>query len=315
MTGRIDVHQHVMPPFYTEWLAAHGITGVGGPALPTWSAEAALSSMDLIGTTTAILSVSAPGAAPAENTADAEAIARAVNDAGAELVKDRPDRFGLFATLTLPDVASATREAVRALDDLGADGVVLLANSRGTYLGEAEQEELFAELNTRDAVAFVHPAELPGPPARGVPPFAADFLLDTTRAAYLLARNGILTRYPRIRFILSHAGGFLPYASHRIASAIAVDTQRTPLDALDDLRRFYFDTALSSSAAALPSLLAFAAPDHVLFGSDWPWAPQPAVQYFADALDSYLPTGELQSINHDNARALLPRLTRGRPAC
>ena len=97
---------------------------------------------------------------------------------------------------------------------------------------------------------------------------SADFLLDTTRAAYLLVRNGIRARYPKIRFILSHAGGFVPYASHRMAVAITADTGRSWADVLDDFASFYFDTALSSSAAALPSLLAFARPGHITFGSD-----------------------------------------------
>ena len=164
-------------------------------------------------------------------------------------------------------------EVARSLDELRADGVVLLANSAGTYLGQHGQDDLFAALDARSAVVFIHPAELPGPAVDGVPPFAADFLLDTTRAAYLLVRNGICRKYPNIKFILSHAGGFVPYASHRMAIGIMGDTGRSPADSLDDFAGFYFDTALSSSAAALPSLLAFAKPGHVTFGSDWPFAP------------------------------------------
>jgi predicted TIM-barrel fold metal-dependent hydrolase len=161
-------------------------------------------------------------------------------------------------------------------------------------------------------VAFVHPAELPAPAVPGIPPFAADFLLDTSRAAYLLVHNGIVRRYPNIRFILSHAGGFVPYAAHRMALGMAADTARSPRDILTELRS-YFDTALSASPSALPSLLAFAQPDHVLFGSDWPFAPTPAVRYFAAGLDEHLshnPFGATiaAAINHDNAAALFPRL-------
>jgi predicted TIM-barrel fold metal-dependent hydrolase len=91
----------------------------------------------------------------------------------------------------------------------------------------------------------VHPAQLPGPTVEGIPPFAADFLLDTNRAAYLLVRNSLVRKYPRIRFVLSHAGGFVPYTSHRMALSIAGDTGRSPLDVLEDFRSFWFDTALS----------------------------------------------------------------------
>jgi predicted TIM-barrel fold metal-dependent hydrolase len=90
-----------------------------------------------------------------------------------------------------------------------------------------------------------------------------------------------------------------------MAAAIMADTGRQPLEALEDLRSFYFDTALSSSPAALPSLLAFARPERILFGSDWPFAPQQAGQYFAAALDAY-PVDEAtrSAINHGNAQPL-----------
>jgi len=157
---------------------------------------------------------------------------------------------------------------------------------------------------------FIHPADLPGPTVPGVAPFAADFLLDTTRAAYLLVRNGIRRQYPNIRFILSHAGGFVPYASHRRAVATTGDTVRSPADSVDDFASFYFGTALSSSAAALPTLLAFAKPGHITFGSDWPFAPAAAAKLFAAGLETYpgLDDTARQAIDRGNALALFPRL-------
>ncbi|MER7184241.1 amidohydrolase family protein [Streptomyces hyaluromycini] len=311
---RIDVHQHLVPPFYRDALAGHGITEAGGRALPGWSPEAALELMDLLGTETAILSVSTPGTGFLADTAEAAALARRLNDFSAALAAEHPGRFGWFATLPLPDAAAAAREAERALAELGADGVTLLANTGGGYLGADGQDALWRVLDEHGGVAFVHPAELPGPAVDGIPPFAADFLLDTTRAAYLLVRGGVVRRYPHIRFVLSHAGGFVPYASHRMAVALAADTGRSPLDILEDLRGFYFDTALSSSPAALPTLLAFARPGHVLFGSDWPFAPAAAGQYFANGLDSGVDPGTLAAVDRGNAEALFPRLAAGTPA-
>ncbi len=136
----------------------------------------------------------------------------APDHAGAELAKDRPDRFGFLATVPLPAVDAAAREATRALDQMGADGAILLAHSADTYLGQPGQTDLFAELDRRHAVVLVHPGPLPGPAVPGIPPLAADFLLDTPRAAYLLVRNEVVAQYPDIRFVLSHAGGFQPYA-------------------------------------------------------------------------------------------------------
>ncbi|MFI1051237.1 amidohydrolase family protein [Streptomyces griseoruber] len=307
-TQRIDVHQHAVPDFYRAELAKAGIADAGGRALPDWSPESALDLMDLLGTTTSIVSVSTPGTGFLTDPSEAADLARRLNDHSAALTADRPGRFGFFATLPMPDADASAAEATRALDALRADGVTLLANNRGTYLGADGQDRLWRTLNDRGAVIFVHPAELPAPPVDGIPAFAADFLLDTTRAAYLLVRNGIPRRYPDIRFILSHAGGFVPYSSHRMAVTIANDTRRSPLDVLDDFRSFYFDTALSSSPAALPTLLAFARPGHILFGSDWPFAPTPAAQYFANGLDSNIDPGTLKAVNSTNAEALFPRL-------
>jgi predicted TIM-barrel fold metal-dependent hydrolase len=314
MTSRIDVHQHVVPEHYRDALRLAGITAAGGRALPDWSPEAALALMDEVGSTAAVLSVSTPGTTFLADPIEAAKLARSLNEYGASLVERYPGRFGHFATLPMPDVAAAVTEAVHALDVLRADGVVLLANSAGTYLGAQGQDPLFAALEERRAVVFVHPAELPAPDVAGIPPFATDFLLDTTRAAYLLVRNGIVARYPNIRFVLSHAGGFVPYAAHRMAMAMTADTGRSPRDILTDLRGFYFDTALSASPSALPSLLAFAQPDHIVFGSDWPFAPNPAVHYFAAGLGEHLthtPFGATTAaaINHSNAAALFPRLT------
>ncbi len=144
----------------------------------------------------------------------------------------------------------------------------------------------------------------------GVLPWATDFLLDTTRAAYLLVRNGIRRRYPNITFILSHAGGFVPYAAHRMAMAIMSDTGgRSIADSLDDFSSFYFDTALSSSAAALPTLLAFAQPGHVTFGPTSLFLP-PVVAgtMFAAGLETYpgLDRASRAAIDRENALRLFP---------
>jgi predicted TIM-barrel fold metal-dependent hydrolase len=262
-----------------------------------------------IGVDTAILSVSTPGTSFLADPADSAALARDLNDYTSSLVGTQRERLGFFATIPMPHIDAAITETVRALDDLQADGVILLANDAGVYLGEEGQDPLFAALNDRAAVVFIHPNELPGPAVTGVPPFAADFLLDTTRAAYLLVRNGIRQRYPDIKFILSHAGGFVPYASHRMAIAITGDTGRSPADSLEDFSSFYFDTALSSSAAALPTLLAFAKPGHITFGSDFPFAPVVASQYFAAGLATYpgIDADTRTAIDRTNALALFPR--------
>jgi predicted TIM-barrel fold metal-dependent hydrolase len=307
--ARIDVHQHLVPGFYRDWLAGKGVGEAGGRALPAWTPEQALRVMDTHEIDIAVLSLSTPGTWFGDPR-EAAAMAQRVNEFAARLAASGT-RFGFFATVPLPDIDSAVKAATRALDDLGADGVCLLANNAGRYLGDPAEDELFAALDERRAVVFVHPSSLPGGGVvAGIPPFAADFLLDTTRAAMNLVLHDIPRRFPRLKIILSHAGGFLPYAAHRIAAGLIEPARRDPLSLLEDLAGFYFDTALSGSPTALPSLLAFAKPGHVLYGSDWPFAPDPAVAWFTAGLDQFhqLDAEAHAAIDRRNAQCLFPRL-------
>src|SRR5271166_1648908 len=160
MMSRIDTHHHMIPPDYAKALRDIGLDGAGGRALPDWSAEGSLRTMAELGVAAAVLSVSAPGTSFLPAAADAAALARDLNDYAVEVVAAQPDRFGFFATVPMPHVDEAVTETVRALDDLNADGVVLLANHAGVYIGEEGQDDLFAPLDARSAVVFIHPAEL-----------------------------------------------------------------------------------------------------------------------------------------------------------
>jgi len=302
---RIDTHTHILPPDYAQWLRARN-ADAGGLPIPDWSEGAALEAMDARAVRTAIVSVSTPGVHIGDGR-DARAMARAVNEYCAALAERHPGRFGFFASLPLPDVEGALAELEYAFDALHADGVILLANTHGIYLGDDAQKSLFDELNRREAVVFVHPAHLPGTVVPGVPPFAVDFLLDTTRAAIKLMTSGTVTRCRNLKIILSHAGGFVPYAAHRIA----VTMQPFGVtDGIAQLKRFYFDTALSGSPTALPSLLAFAAPEHVLFGTDWPHAPPPVGAAFTRMYEAYaMSDAQRASIDRGAAEKLLPRFS------
>jgi 6-methylsalicylate decarboxylase len=317
---RIDVHQHVVPPSYRDWLDARGINAAGGYPIPAWNVDTALTTMHANGIRTGVLSVSTPGVSVGDfgartTVADARSQARSVNEYVAEVVRDHPGRFGLFATLTLPDVDGALAEAAYAFDTLHADGVIVLANVQGRYLGDPAFDPLLAELDRRHAVVLLHPSTLPGPRVPGVAPFMADFLLDTVRAALQLTTSGAMDRYPHLKIILAHAGGFLPYVAYRVAPFMPDSTAPdfTPAGfarGTDLLRRFWFDVALSASPATLPSLLAFADPTKVVYGSDSPFAPAPVVQYMARSLDDFpLGDGQRAAVNRTNAHTLFPRLS------
>jgi 6-methylsalicylate decarboxylase len=239
-------------------------------------------------------------------------MARRVNEYTADLVAKRPDRFGNFATLPLPDVDGALSELEYALETLRADGVILLGNYAELYLGDATFEPLWAELDRRQSVIFIHPG-LPLPPVDGVAGPLVDYPFDTTRTAVQLVLNGIVDRYQAARIILAHAGGFVPYAAHRFAELAHVfrSDAAEPADILASFQRFYFDTALSSSPAALPSLEAFAERGHILFGTDFPFAPTDVVAAFTRKLDAYeMAPEERTAIDHSNALALFERLRR-----
>ncbi|QYE36360.1 amidohydrolase [Polymorphobacter sp. PAMC 29334] len=304
--ARIDVHHHILPPPYRKWLMDHGITTAGGPPLPEWSVSATLEFMAKSQIATGILSVSMPGVHLGDDH-DARRMARICNDFTADVVSRHAGRFGFFAVLPLPDLDGAMAEVAHAFDDLHADGVVLLANARGTYLGDPAWDTLMDELNRRKAVIFEHPADLPGPPVQGIPSFAVDFLLDTARAAISLALNGCLERYPDLKIILSHAGGFIPFAAERIAVAISPD--QTIESGVARLQRFHFDTALSGTPWALPSLLAFADPAKIVFGTDWPFASEEQALHFTKLTDAFsMPDDVRRKIARGNAEALFPRL-------
>ncbi len=307
--SRIDVHQHLLPPEFLAALERHGMSA-WAPA--KWSAEGAIAMMDEHGIETGVLSLSTPGPNFGDEK-EARSLTKQVNERQAELVKSRPDRFGMFACVPLPDVDGSLEAIRHAYDDLATDGVILLANSRGIYLGDPSFDPVMAELNRRNAVVLVHPGPLPGPPVKGIHPSLADFLLDTTRAAINLVSNGIPRRFPKIRMILAHAGGFVPYAAYRISAlSNVVNPTVNSAEMLEDLSNFYFDTALSGSPTVLPSLLAFAKPGHVLFGSDWPYCPNTTVGFFTGNLDEYkgLDAAGHAAINRHSAEILFPRLAR-----
>jgi predicted TIM-barrel fold metal-dependent hydrolase len=308
---RIDVHQHLVPPVWAKELASNG-GDPSGTVIPHWSPESAIDMMDSLDIATGILSLTAPSVVR-WHKAQRREMARRVNDYAAELVTKRPDRFGNFATLPLPDVDGALREIEYASDTLHADGVILLANYTGTYLGDASFEPLWSELDRRQAVVFVHPSQPPLPTINGVAGPLVDYPFDTTRAAVQLVLNGVTDRHRAVRIILAHAGGFLPYASHRFAELARIFRPEAEgaADILASFQRFYFDTALSSGPAALPTLKAFAGSGHILFGSDFPYVSAQIAGTFTAKLDTYkdLTIDESAAISHGNAGTLFPRLS------
>jgi predicted TIM-barrel fold metal-dependent hydrolase len=310
--NRIDVHTHVVPPVWADALPSHG-GDPSGWAGPVWSPERAIAFMDSLQIATGILSLTAPGVQGWNGQAKLD-MARQVNEYTAGLVAKHPTRFGNFATLPLPDIDGSLKAIEYSLDTLNADGFVLLSNYGGQYLGDPAFETVWTELNRRKAVVFIHPGKPKIDLIPGMPAPVLDYPFDTTRTAVQMVLNGVVARNPNLRIILSHAGGFLPYVSHRVAELaprVRKDVPPTE-EILKQLQTYYFDVALSSSPAALPTLTAFAQKGRILYGSDYPYAPAEVGASFAHKLDAYTALSEAEhtALNHDNALALFPRLAK-----
>jgi aminocarboxymuconate-semialdehyde decarboxylase len=313
VTFTIDVHHHILPDFFfRETNDAHN--PVGGIAPPPWNTDLMLSFMDEAGIDVAITSISTPGVHVGDD-ARARSLARHCNELSAELIQAHPSRLGGFAALPLPDVDGALEELAYALDSLKLDGVVVFSNSNGVYLGDARFEPVFAELERRGAVVFVHPTASPDPSAHhlGLPDSLIDFTADTTRAVAQMHYSNRFARTPSIKYIFSHAGGTAPYLAGRWGivdemNVIPGGEERGTV--ADTLRRLYWDTALSYRDPILRMLRDVVGLDQVLFGSDFPYLRRDLAVSCVQRLErtEELSANERELIMNRNALKLFPRL-------
>jgi len=250
---------------------------------------------------------------------------REVNEYTAAICASHPTRYGFFASIpSLLDPAAAQAEIVYALEKLGADGVTLYTRygKDNHYLGHPDFQSTWDLLDERDAVVFVHPTHpvdtaLVNP---NLPQPMVDYPHETTRTAVDLITSGCVRSHPRVKIILSHAGGTLPYLALRPAAMLPyLPTNLAGRDAPDstltdhfveDARSFYFDSALSAAPLTLTLLKEFARPGHVLFGSDYPYAPTPAIKQMNTLLDTYENGAKdfVSLVNLRAAKQLFPRL-------
>lgn len=305
--GRIDAHVHVIPERYRAELEHRNLLRY---PLPPWSRQRMVDFMDRHEIDAAVLSVTPPGVALGDRSL-ARKLARLVNDELAELVASDPRRFAGLAALPLPNVADALEEVERAFDELGLDGVALLTNARGIYLGDSRLAPVLDELNRRGAYVFLHPDSPPvAPPLSDYPVWLHEFPFETTRAVVDLVYSGALGRGPDLRIQVAHLGGAVPFLAHRIASLATRDPERAglaPAGALTYLERLFYDTGLAANAPALAATTEVAGPDHIVFGSDWPYADLPPAGDPAPGL-SALGQAQRERVERVNVGALVPRL-------
>ena len=293
----VDVHTHIIIPEYVEVLKAHGAELEETFPLPAWDAGRHIAFMDSAGIRTAVLTMPAPQPYYGDAEESAECIRR-VNEVSARVKQQYPGRFKFCAALPLPDVDAAIREAIYALDTLGADGVKLATNSRGQYLGDKALDPLMEVLNERHAIIIIHPHR-PTPYSEKIiattPLAMYEYPAETTRAVVnMLARN-VLVRYPNLKIIVPHCGSFLPLALPRMKSilpAMVVQGYMQPIDWDGNLSRLYFDLAGNPTIEVLHSLLTITTPDHILYGSDYPYLPDAVLKTNLQRLQQALTSDE-----------------------
>lgn len=306
-TQRIDVHHHLAPPRYIPELTSRQ---TNQRPLIEWTPQKSLDVMGRAGISTSMVSISEPGVWFGDN-AEARRVARETNEWGVNLVRDYPGRFGLFASLPIPDIDASLREIEYSLDVLKADGICMMTSYGGKYLGDPSLVPVMAELNRRKAVVFTHPvrANCCRNLVLDVTDNTIELATDTARTIASLLVSGTVTRFPEIRFIFSHAGGTLPSLTGRIiaqVNASAEVKQRLPNGPVAELRKMFYDTANAANPWALAPLMKLVAVSQILYGTDFPFrSPEENSKGLREAGFS---ASELLAIERDNALRLLPRL-------
>ena len=303
---RIDVHHHLMYPGYLE--------EAGGRRAGSnfkWSPEMSLEDMDKSGIELSVLSLIQPSAV----TADVEKgrrIARASNEYGARLARDHKGRFASFATLPLLDAEGSLKEIAYALDTLKAAGIGLMTSYQDKYLGDPSFAPVWEELNRRKAVVYTHPLspECCKNIRDDVPPAVVEYATDTTRTIASLVFSGTASRYPDIRWILSHSGGTMPFLLSRFVRH-EIDMKEKaekamPKGVMYELKKFHYDTAQGNHSGALAALMKIVTPSQLLFGTDFPF--RDGAEEIGGLTAFRFRPDELRAIERDNALKLLPAL-------
>jgi predicted TIM-barrel fold metal-dependent hydrolase len=307
---RIDVHHHFLPPLFEKVATERGLIN---PMVRGLSVSRSLAEMDRNGIATAMLSIPGPGASIGDPEL-ARRIARDANEHAARVAGDHKGRFGVFATLPLPDVEGSLVEAVHALDALAADGVQMWTSYGDFWLGDPRLTPLLEELNRRKTIVFTHPAApdccaklLPEAPITMI-----EYGTDTTRTIASLVLSGATSRFPDIRWIFCHAGGTMPFLQERFVlqgkqlGSTPQGAMKIPHGVIHELRRLYYDTAQSANPYALGPLARLVPATQILMGSDYPY------RAIADNLKGLAECGlfdaaGLDAIERANAARLLPR--------
>lgn len=281
--GVVDVHSHIITPGYLAALEHHDALLDEGFPLPAWSIDTHLAMMNDNGIGMSVLTMPAPQPWWGD-AAESAGVVREINKSCADIQKQYPDRFRFAATLPLPDVGLAIKEAVYSIDTLGAVGVKLATNAHGQYLGDKSLEPLMEVLNERVVTVIIHPHK-PMPVNDSIivtaPLAIYEYPAETTRAVINMIANGVTTRYPNIKWVVPHCGSFLPLALIRMKGVLPIMInagKMKPVDWETAIENIYYDIAGNLTPDVLISMLTITTPDHLIYGSDYPYVNEIGVE-------------------------------------
>jgi 6-methylsalicylate decarboxylase len=315
---RLDVHSHGVSDEAMAAIAGRGYEPTGGYRISVrWTPDAALAYMDRQEIAAQLVSMPMAFAGSDDDPEFGTRVSRMINEGYADLIAQHPDRFGAFATLPADGPDAALAELAYALDELRLDGVTLTSNVLGRYFGHPSLEPVLAELAQREVPVFVHPVDSPHIDVLGFgrPSSIVEFPFDTARNITNALYSGVFLRHPGLRLILAHCGGALPTLGWRIGEHTVMgrgpdDADIDPPHVAEVLRGLYYETALAGSRNSLLPTLEVTSADHILFGTDWPAAPEPTVIRNIRNLTDFdgFTKDELRGVERDNALRLFPRL-------
>jgi aminocarboxymuconate-semialdehyde decarboxylase len=310
---RIDIHAHFFPEKYLDLLERFGVSETDvarnrGAGDSQSELEARLELMDSANVQMQVLSVS-PQLPYLEDEAKAVEAARNVNDLCADLVQRYPTRFATFAATPLPHIDAALAEMERALDQLHMTGITMATSILGRSLADPEFEPLYAELDRRAAVLYIHPAGV-----SACSPLIANYGLtwpigapieDTISTTQLIFK-GIPERYPRIKIINSHLGGALPMFLQSLDNLYRWAAPGISEPPSIQAKRMWYDTVGYFHVPALRCACESFGADRLVLGTDFPYLSgdryRRSVAYIEDA---GLSVSDAQRILESNAASLL----------
>ena len=295
---KIDVHSHYFPPAYSQMLDKRDMKLLdGGFPRPEWSEETHLLSMEKLGIIYSVLSISSPHLHMGD-AQEAIEVARASNEYGAELMKKYPDKIGVLASLPLPEIDASIREIMYCKNELHVTGFAIQTNSLGVYLGNPKFDSVMDVLNREKAIVLIHPTKpqvVPSGVNETLPYPMMEFFFDTCRAVMNLILTKTITKYPDIRFVIPHAGAYLPIISDRVASMSKILCPDGSVDIGKCLAGLYYDLGGTSMPKQYGNLCQITPKEHILYGSDTPFTPLSTCCKLAETMDSCL-TEEMQEL-------------------